>query len=79
MAELYLKCGHGIVGTDGENAQMCPICFCTEMVEMPDLSRRVAVCDSCGKESPSNGRLPFFQHKPGEEKDRYYCGCRGWD
>lgn len=23
--------------------------------------------------------LAFFEHRPGEKFDRYYCGCHGWD
>jgi hypothetical protein len=28
---------------------------------------------------PSSSSLPFFQHRPGEVRDLYYCGCFGWD
>lgn len=27
----------------------------------------------------SSWDLAFFQHKPNEEYDEYYCGCYGWD
>lgn len=30
-------------------------------------------------EAPSSIELPFFQHKPDESVDSYYCGCMGWD
>jgi hypothetical protein len=29
--------------------------------------------------APSSSKLPFFEHKPNEPMDRYYCGCYGWD
>jgi len=29
-------------------------------------------------EAPSSTELPFFQHKPDESVDSYYCGCMGW-
>lgn len=28
---------------------------------------------------PSSSNLPFFEHKPNEAYDEYYCGCFGWD
>jgi len=45
-------------------------------------------CGTCGKttdgicrcERDSDPkRLAFFEHRPGEEFDRFYCGCSGWD
>lgn len=27
----------------------------------------------------SSPRLAFFEHRPDEEFDKYYCGCWGWD
>ncbi len=29
--------------------------------------------------APSSTDLPFFEHKPDEEYDAYFCGCMGWD
>jgi hypothetical protein len=28
---------------------------------------------------PSSPELPFFEHRPQEQYDLYYCGCFGWD
>ena len=28
---------------------------------------------------PSHSGLPFFEYRPGEPVDTYYCGCWGWD
>lgn len=30
-------------------------------------------------EAPSSLDLPFFEHRPTEPFDRFYCGCNGWD
>lgn len=35
------------------------------------------VC-KCGK-VPSSLDLAFFEYKPNEEHDKFYCGCFGWD
>ena len=29
--------------------------------------------------APSSPDLPFFEHKPTQPHDEYYCGCFGWD
>ena len=29
--------------------------------------------------APSSPNLPFFEHRPNEPMDRYYCGCFGWE
>ena len=29
--------------------------------------------------APSSPKLPFFEHKPTEQYDSYFCGCMGWD
>ena len=33
----------------------------------------------CLCERPSTDNLAFFEHRPSEPHDRYYCGCWGWD
>ncbi|MCP4573360.1 MAG: hypothetical protein GY838_13475 [bacterium] len=34
----------------------------------------------CQCEQPSSSALPFFEHHPTEDYDRFYCGCAfGWD
>ena len=34
----------------------------------------------CHCEQPSDPkRLPFFEHRPTEDHDRFFCGCAGWD
>ena len=27
----------------------------------------------------SSVALPFFEHKPNEKNDKFFCGCFGWD
>lgn len=33
----------------------------------------------CGSIVPSDTNLPFFQYKPNEKYDSFYCGCQSWD
>lgn len=35
--------------------------------------------ECCLCERPSIEKLPFFEHCPDQEFDRFYCGCWGWD
>ncbi len=35
--------------------------------------------ERCMCEVDSDPSLAFFEHKPDEDYDRYYCGCWGWD
>ena len=52
------------------------------------------IYDRAGKQGPSWGgisengyhcvqdskvELPFFEHRPGQPYDYFYCGCFGWD
>lgn len=46
----------------------------------PDLKGRIAKCAyNCGSQVESSIQLAFFEWKPEEPFDAYYCGCRGWD
>ena len=44
-----------------------------------ELDGRKAKCAMCGREKDSDYNLPFFEYRPNEEYDSYYCGCIGWD
>lgn len=33
----------------------------------------------CQTEIASNLNLPFFEYRPNEDFDFFYCGCHGWD
>jgi len=58
----------------------CSVHDCIEPAEkMPDLTGRKARCAYGGSEVDSNYNLAFFEYRPDEEYDRYYCGCYGWD
>lgn len=35
--------------------------------------------DGCRCERPSSTELPFFESKPKEPFDTFYCGCHSWD
>jgi len=77
--ETMMKCGH-VANTE----RGCVICFgITPGAEEinyspPDLTGRKAKCE-CGGLRDSDTRLPFFEHRPDQDTDLYYCGCRGWD
>jgi len=55
----------------------------TKLVEeIPtELLTRMARCGYCGSEAASKDykNLAFFQYKPNQKTDNYYCGCRGFD
>jgi len=78
---------------DGTKKPACLICMCEEVAEeKPDLTGRKARCSyfgrtfkhrgqtvTCRGEANSRYSLPFFEHKPNNQYDEYYCGCFGWD
>jgi hypothetical protein len=33
----------------------------------------------CQCEELSSSSLPFFEHRPDADFDKFYCGCHGWD
>lgn len=51
---------------NGRGANECPVC-----------DRQSG--NACRCERPSSIDLPFFEWKPDEEFDLFYCGCHGWD
>lgn len=87
-----MKCGHAdnavLVQKDGSKIPFCAICNCGEIAKeitesTEGLKERTAVClqhkSGGNKPVPSNWNLPFFQYKPNNQYDEYYCGCWGWD
>jgi len=48
------------------------------MEVQPALTGRRARCN-CGRSADSSASLPFFEYRPDQEYDGYYCGCLGWD
>lgn len=80
-----MECGHVANAIDARTGEpCCVICneFRTKIVSN-NFSERKAICMGCkhGKANTveSSMDLPFFQHRPDEEYDSYYCGCWGWD
>ncbi len=67
----------------------CSICDCIETnASACKRSRAAGGIEACygvvpeGKrrsEAPSSLDLPFFEHRPNEEYDRFFCGCMGWN
>lgn len=68
----------------------CPIHDCFEISDsQPDLKSRIARCfyyglkskhfGTCVEERPSSTSLWFFEYKPKETYDIFYCACRGDD
>jgi hypothetical protein len=80
-----MKCGHAANATDENGNPVCGICISftkdARQIEskLPDLKGRKAKCDYCKRIKESSFDLPFFEHKPNDKYDSYYCGCRGWD
>jgi hypothetical protein len=78
---------------DGTRIPACAICNCNKISEEQiDLTGRKARCGYYGKTFKHRGRmvtcsgevdsklsLAFFEHKPNQKYDEYYCGCLGWD
>ncbi len=79
---ISMSCGctaSGTLSINGSPALVgCGLHGCTEVVDAPALTGRTATC--CSKEPvPSEPTLPFFEHRPKDKRDRYYCGHGGWD
>ena len=80
-----MKCGHAANAKKPDGSPVCVICIGikpeAEQVadEPPKLDGRTAKCAYCKSTVPSDTRLAFFEHKPEQPQDRYYCGCHGWD
>jgi hypothetical protein len=84
-----MACGHTANSTRTDlnpPVPACVICSCIEQVEAPDLTGRTMICaykqgrNGKGHEPrPSDASEAFFEYRPSEPHDRYYCGCWGWD
>lgn len=81
-----MKCGHAANSTTAAGDPACVVCVGLAEGALdvdddpPDLSGRKATCFQCGeRERPSSPGLAFFEHRPADSQDLYYCGCRGWD
>lgn len=88
-----MLCGHtansaGTRAGSTERVPACVICSCFEQAKAaPNLEGRLAHCTyqrpRGGGEHPapvpSSTSLAFFEYRPTEDSDRYYCGCWGWN
>lgn len=86
-----MACGHAANAVskarDGKETPCCVICAGSNepaahtVVKGPDLTGRMMKCSyGCAKSvKPSSLDGAFFEHRPTEQFDRYYCGCFGWD
>lgn len=91
-APLVLVCGCSPTTTTADGRPRCVIHDCDEPAPVaPTLALRTARCRCFGQRRPwpKTGRcdaerqsahdLPFFQYRPTDERDAFYCGCQGWD
>lgn len=79
-----MGCGHAANARTHTGDPVCVICYgimagATEVVPSPNLEGRVARCSDCKSEVPSGLALAFFEYRPDNDSDRFYCGCRGWN
>ena len=81
MPELKLmQCGCRAMGHDSKTGkEICLTHMCEEPMELPDLTGRTAKCTYCKTEVNSSVGLPFFVYENDKGRDRFYCGCMGWD
>ena len=83
--EILMKCGHTANATYGNDNQPCCLICAPKpeafeiVVNLPNLTGRKAKCSDCNNIVDSNWDLPFFEYRPNEKYDKYYCGCWGWD
>lgn len=80
---VLMKCGHA---SQAEvcGDPVCTICFgitpeAIQIEENHPEEGREAKCSLCGKIAKSSLDLAFFEYRPDDETDSYYCGCIGWD
>lgn len=88
IPKYLMKCGHAdnaTLTTGQEAIPVCAIYGCTEIEKQIEnytegLEGRYAKC-TMGEHGivPSRWNLPFFEYRPDNKYDNYYCGCRGWD
>jgi len=84
MTRPLMKCGHSANGEDENGNPVCVICAgitpdAKIVADTPNLEGRTARCTYCGREAPSSTNLAFFEYRPDQPYDEYYCGCYGWD
>ena len=84
MERVLMRCGHAAQATDRDGHPVCVICYglragAAQLGEPVHLRDRKARCVYCKKEAASDPGLPFFEYRPDDEADLFYCGCFGWE
>lgn len=73
---MIMKCGCAPQGIS-EGRPICIVHSEVNATDGVDLTGRRAFCVYCKKPVESSDSLPFFEYRPIEANDRYYCFCRG--
>jgi hypothetical protein len=84
MNTPMMKCGHAANAHRADGSQCCAICIGLDagaiiVMDCPTLEGRIALCGYCHAQVESNTKLAFFEYRPNEAYDKYYCGCEGWE
>lgn len=88
MATVLMRCGCAANGAYGDDRPCCvihaPHPDAYTVADAPSLEGRTAWCayhqhGGCPSHAPSALDLAFFEYRPTETTDQYYCGCWGWD
>lgn len=76
-----MSCGHIANAKNSLDNPCCVICDCDTLAQkqIVSLEGRKAKCNECNCVVDSDTNLAFFEYKPNEEFDSYYCGCKGWE
>lgn len=76
-----MKCGHNADAVTGDGRRCCSKCYRTNPLALqvseiqPILIGRKACCQDCNLVTESSIDLAFFEYRPGEQKDLFFCGC----
>lgn len=78
-----MQCGHAANAVTDDWKPLCAICAGVDprserIAEEPDLAGRMARCSVCKRELRSAEAFlwyTFFEHRPDEDFDSFYCGC----
>ena len=80
MPDVIIACGCRAMAVTSEGKPFCTTHMESQQMDFSKelLKERKAECE-CGKLVNSNISLAFFEYLPQSSKDRFYCGCKGWD
>jgi hypothetical protein len=77
MPNTLMSCGC-TTSLTSDGAPVCLYHASATPTAMPSLEGRTARC-GCGYVVPSSDRLAFFEYRPTQPMDTYYCGHAGWN